>query len=309
MYPRTTHSSGSISSRRHSVERPSSRRPSRWFGTIELVRANQRAESPVSTRPLSGISVGRTTSKVEMRSLATSSRRSSSSAYSSRTLPLPTWAVSGMACFLLPNEGAEPLEDGVDVTGVGGEIEDGVEIDASCELTIGSNELAEILFLVPGPKRVPLDEAVSLVPVEPRLYECDQEPLAEEESVARLEISAHPFGPHDQALDQRGKAVEHVVEREKSVGDDHPLRGRVRDVALVPERHVLEAHCRRGADDPREPADALRDDRVALVRHRGRPFLVASERLLNLAHLGSREMADLERELLQRCRGYGKSGQ
>ena len=43
------------------------------------VRANQNADSPVSTRPLSGISVGSTTSKVEIRSLATSSRRSESS--------------------------------------------------------------------------------------------------------------------------------------------------------------------------------------------------------------------------------------
>src|SRR2546429_4516761 len=105
-----------------------------WFGTIACSSVNQKPERPVRTRPLSGISVGRRTSKVEMRSLATSSRRSSSSAYSSRTLPLPMWAVSGMDCFLLPHEGAEPLEDGVDVTGVGGEIEDGVEVDASREL-------------------------------------------------------------------------------------------------------------------------------------------------------------------------------
>src|SRR6476646_4352430 len=212
MYPRTTHSSGSISSRRHSVERPSSRRPSRWFGTIEPVRKNQKADSPVSTRPLSGISVGRTTSKVEMRSLATSSRRSSSRAYSSRTLPLPTWAVSGMDRFLLPDEGAEPLEDGVGVTRVGREIEDGVEIDASRELAICLDELAEILFLVPGAKRVPLDEAVRLVAVEPRLDECEQEPLAEEETVARLEISPHPLGPDHQPLDQPSEAVEHVVQ-------------------------------------------------------------------------------------------------
>jgi hypothetical protein len=43
-------------------------------------RVNQKPERPVSTRPLSGISVGRITSKVEMRSLATSSSRSSSTA-------------------------------------------------------------------------------------------------------------------------------------------------------------------------------------------------------------------------------------
>jgi hypothetical protein len=44
------------------------------------VRANQNADSPVSTRPLSGIGVGSTTSNVEMRSEATSSSRSSASA-------------------------------------------------------------------------------------------------------------------------------------------------------------------------------------------------------------------------------------
>jgi hypothetical protein len=44
------------------------------------VRANQKAESPVNTRPLSGISVGSTTSKVEIRSVATSSNVSLSSA-------------------------------------------------------------------------------------------------------------------------------------------------------------------------------------------------------------------------------------
>ena len=58
----------------------------------------------------------------------------------------------------------------------------------------------------------------------------------------------------------------------------------------------------RPADDAREPADPLRDDRVALVRHRRGALLAASERLLDLAHLGPREMPQLEREPLQRGR-------
>jgi hypothetical protein len=53
---------------------------SRWFGVMARVRTNQKAARPVSTRPLSGISVGRITSKVEMRSDATRSSRSSSRA-------------------------------------------------------------------------------------------------------------------------------------------------------------------------------------------------------------------------------------
>src|SRR3954453_21665575 len=160
-----THSSGSISIRRHSVERPSSRRPSRWLGTTSRVRANQNAERPVRTRPLSGISVGRTTSKVEMRSLATSSRRSSSRAESSRALPLPTWAASGMDGLLLSHERPQALEDDVDVAGVGSGVEDRVEVDTAGELPIGANELAKTLPLAPGSERVPLDEPVGLVPL------------------------------------------------------------------------------------------------------------------------------------------------
>src|SRR3954451_11484473 len=138
---------GSISSRRHSGERPSSRRPTRWFGTIELVRANQNADRPVSTRPLSGISVGSTTSKTEMRSLATSSSRSSSSAYSSRTLPLPRWiAVSDMHGLPVGGERAEALEDDVDVLHGRGQIEHALQcgrVEARRNLRVGKDELAE----------------------------------------------------------------------------------------------------------------------------------------------------------------------
>ena len=121
-----------MSSRRHSVDRPSLRSESRWFGQIARVRANQKPDNPVSTRPLSGISVGRTTSNVEMRSLATSSRRSSSSANNSRTFPLPTWiaGASDMNRLLLSDERAEALEHGVEMTDGGIEIEDCVELDA-----------------------------------------------------------------------------------------------------------------------------------------------------------------------------------
>src|SRR5438034_8709380 len=175
MYPRTTHSSGSMSSRRHSLERPSACRPSRWFGTIELVRANQNADSPVSTRPLSGISVGSTTSKVEMRSLATSSSRSASSSNSSRTFPLPTWiAASGMDRFLLPVECGQSLENGVDIACVPVEIKERVEVDPARDLGVRAHELGEITLLLLGPQRVPLDEPVGGISLESRLDERQQ---------------------------------------------------------------------------------------------------------------------------------------
>src|SRR5919201_6120118 len=163
--------------RRTSVERPSARRPSRWFGTISRVRANQKAERPVSTRPLSGISVGRTTSNVEIRSLATSRSRSSSSSNSSRTLPLPTWtAASGMNGFLPPGQSGEPLEDGVDMPGVPVEIEQVVEVDAAGDLLVGADELAEVPLLLVRLECMPLDEPVGGVSLESRLDERQKHP-------------------------------------------------------------------------------------------------------------------------------------
>ena len=164
------------------------------------------------------------------------------------------------------------------------------------------HELAEVELLVPGAHRVALDEAVGVVAREARLDEREQHALAEEEVVARLEVAAHPLGAHDEAVDEPREAVEHVVEREERVGDDDALGRRVRDVALVPERDVLEPDERVPADDAREPADPLGDDGVALVRHRRRALLALAERLLHLGDLGAREVPDLERERVERRR-------
>ncbi len=131
--------------------------------------------------------------------------------------------------------------------------------------------------------------------------------MAEEEAVARFEVAPHALRAHDEAADEPREPVEHVVECEKGVRDDDSLGRGVGDVPLVPERHVLEPDDRSAADDSSEAADALRDDRVALVRHRGRPLLAAAERLFDLAHLRPGQVADLERELLERGGGNRES--
>src|SRR5439155_15582151 len=99
-----------------------------------------------------------------MRSLATRSRRSSSRAYSSRTLPLPTCrAASGMNRFLLSDEGVQAVEHGVDVANGCVEVEDGVEIHAARKLTVRAHELGEVGLLVPRAHRVRLHRAVGVV--------------------------------------------------------------------------------------------------------------------------------------------------
>ena len=47
------------------------------------------------------------------------------------------------------------------------------------------------------------------------------------------------------------------------------------------------------------PGDPLGRDRVALVGHRARALLARAKRLLDLAHLGALQVADLGREALE----------
>ena len=112
-----------------------------------------------------------------------------------------------------------------------------------------------------------------------------------------------------QPLDQPGHLHEHVVEHDRRVGQDHPLGARVADVALVPERLVLERGVGVAAQEPRQPGDPLGQDRVALVRHRARALLAGRERLLELADLGVLEVADLGREALERAAEDGDRGE
>src|SRR5262245_13959915 len=81
------------------------------------------------------------------------------------------------------------------------------------------------------------------------------------------------------------------------------------DVALVPQRDVLERGVAVAANQAREPHDLLAADRVLLVGHRRRALLALSERLFDFADLGLLQTAYLERELLQRCRRNGQGGQ
>ena len=185
------------------------------------------------------------------------------------------------------------------MAGVGGEVEGRLGVDAGGDLLVGAAQLAEVELLLPGAHRVALDEPVRAVAREARVDEREQQALAEEETAAELEVAPHLLRADDQACDEPREALENVVERQERVRDRDALGRRVRDVALVPERHVLEPDERVRAHDAREAADALSHHRVALVRHRRRALLALAERLLHLADLGLLQAADLERELLE----------
>ena len=115
-----------------------------------------------------------------------------------------------------------------------------------------------------------------------------------------VEVCAHPLLVYDQAADDADRERLHVVEQDRRVGQDHALGAGVADVALVPQRDVLDRRLRVAAQHSRQPGDALGRDRVALVRHRARPLLgPRAKRLLGLADLRALKVADLRRQPLQ----------
>src|SRR5687768_8480830 len=104
--------------------------PTRWFGTMWPVWANQNRDRPVKTRPLSGISDGSTTSNADSRSDATSSNRSSLTANRSRTLPLRRNVSAGALAgdMDLGLQAIESGEDGGHVAQERGVVEAGIEV-------------------------------------------------------------------------------------------------------------------------------------------------------------------------------------
>src|SRR4029453_2497656 len=180
---------GSTSARRQSIIRPRSSRATswsqaisagrssgadarRWFGTIEAVFENQNRDRPVSTRPLSGISVGRTTSNAERRSDATSSSRSSPIAYRSRTLPErtnePATVLAGDMDLCL--QAVESGDDRGDVAEERGIVEACVEVgqrELGGDRRVDGEQVAQRPALVRGAQRGALDDRIGLLAREP----------------------------------------------------------------------------------------------------------------------------------------------
>src|SRR5579875_1890007 len=182
----------------------------------------------------------------------------------------------------------EPVEPRDDLLRVAHErrvVEDRVEVEAAGAL-VGREQLAKRHALVPRALRERLRDAVRLVARAPALSlwrgcdEREQHPLGEQRAVGELEVLAHARRVDRHVAHERDRAVLQVVEQDRRVRQDHALDRRVRDVALVPQRDVLERRLRVAAQYAREARDLLALDRVALVRHRRGALLARAERLL-----------------------------
>ncbi len=69
------------------------------------------------------------------------------------------------------------------------------------------------------------------------------------------------------------------IEGHRRVGTDHPFDRRMRNIALVPQRHVLERGRHRGAHHAGQSGQVFGQHRIALVRHGGGALLPFGEEL------------------------------
>ena len=196
-----------------------------------------------------------------------------------------------------------PRENRVDVAQLRVEIERLVQCLArqhAGDVGVCFEQRFEIALLRERPHRAALNPFIRLLARDAPASQLQQHVAREHDAARAGEILLHPIGIHDHAGDNPGESPEHVIERDEAVGQNHPLDRRMRDVALVPERDVLERGHGVGADQAREPGDLLAADRIALVRHRRRALLAAAKRLFDFADLRLLQAADLEREFLER---------
>ncbi len=106
-----------------------------------------------------------------------------------------------------------------------------------------------------------------------------------------------------------GEARQGEIQRHGCVRRDAALHGGVRDIALMPQRHVLHRRHDGGADEAGEAAEVFGQHRVALVRHGGAALLPGVEELLRLAHLGALQMPHFGRQTLDARGDHAQRGE
>src|SRR3989475_7756525 len=83
----------------------------------------------------------------------------------------------------------------------------------------------------------------------------------------------------------------------------------MRNIALVPERNVLESGLRVRAHHAGKSTDLLASNWIPLVRHCRRAFLIFAEEFFRFAHFGALEMANFRGDFVERAGYHGKSSE
>ena len=116
-----------------------------------------------------------------------------------------------------------------------------VGVEEGRHLPVGAEEGEQRGLVGVGLQRVALDDGVGCLAAQARLDQGEQHLLGEDEALRGVEVAAHPLRVHLEARHDAGEEVQHVRQQPRRVREDDALDRAVRDVALVPQRDVLEA--------------------------------------------------------------------
>ena len=158
----------------------------------------------------------------------------------------------------------------------------------------------EVETLFPRAHGVTLHQAICVLAGNTALDQVEQQLSAEDEAARALEVRQHALGIDEHGLDQVRRLVEQVVGERSRVRNDDAFGRGVRNIALVPERDVLESGLRVRSHHARQSRDLFAGHRIALVRHGRRALLLFAEIFFGLADFGALQVADFGGDLVER---------
>src|ERR1035438_5246158 len=84
---------------------------------------------------------------------------------------------------------------------------------------------------------------------------------------------------YHESVSETSRFTQHIHRELECVGQHHAFDTGMRDVAFVPQSYVFQSGLQVPPKDATESAQALRENRIALVRHRRRTLLAGGEGL------------------------------
>src|SRR5271156_3024408 len=215
---------------------------------------------------------------------------------------------------MVPNEAAclnrdggfraeDSLEDGVHGAQLAMQVEGVRErllVEEFADVGVGSDAVLETGFGFPGGHGVSLDPFVRIFARGAAFDQILQKLPRKNQALRGVDVPQHALGKYLHVGDNFCRAVEHVIHQNRRVGEYHALDGTVRDIALVPERDILQGREGIHAHHARQPADLFARYGIAFMRHRRAAALLAAKRFFHFAHFCALQVADFLRDALQR---------
>src|ERR1035438_2515660 len=105
---------------------------------------------------------------------------------------------------------------------------------------------------------------------------------------------------YHESVSETGRLTQHIHRELECVWQHHTFDTGMRDVAFVPQGHVFQPGLQVSPKDATESAQPLRENRIALVRHRRRTLLARGEGLFGFSDFTTGQMAHFKAELFYR---------